>query len=920
MTVIRAGEAAGSQTEGCGCLKRILAVLLVVCLGLSAMEGVLAEGETGDETEYQDEIRILTELGILKGYTTENYHAEAPMTRGEFCMLVSGLLGFDAEADIYQTVKLPFTDVPQDYWAAPYLRNLYAGGYIAGDVNGAFRPEAQVTGLEALKILLAVMGYEPFAKVNGGFPSGYLKAAKRADVSAAGLSDNGLKKGQAAALLRACIDADMMILTGLGEEAEFEIQKGRTLLVQYHDIYQVKGQVTANRKTGISTRSGTGDHSVQIDASLYAAGATDAETYLGQWVIGYYRRSDSALGELLSLRPDSRRYRMRDIPAEDILPESSSSVIAYQLDGESRIQRIPVLPTANLIRNGVYAGKKVHAADAAELFPQAGKIRALDSDMDGKYDILLIEDAETYVVTSVNLNLRTIYGRYGVSPLQLGDDEEAVRVLKNGAETALSAIQRGEVLSVLQSDDGRYTDILLAADNTVSGTVTQLTGDGEAVVDGRKLKVSPVYRCAMERGEKDAPRLSPGMAGTFYLDCYGKIAAVSGEAQLTRYGFLAGAAVRGSFQEQLELRIYAADGRRMDLKTAARVTADGKSGVNPVELLRQLCGTAAQPSPQMVRFRTDADGCLCELDTELQGEAEGDDSIRKEFDFTKQIYSTNVNGFVKTAGAPRFLIDGATAIIGLPGRLEDGSLPDFAAADDRSFSRMTPDSFEDNMEFEVSAYNISESGVAKAVLVLGGGDAAVVDDYTTSVGVVQGLENGLDAEGNVRKMLSLMIDGGEKRLVCADELTVKQVPDFRTDQTKPLTADDLPLGALIQAGIDAQGEIRTVNRILPQDTKEISRDDVLWSASYGWANDKIFGAVQALEGRNVAISVGEGQPLCYYYITDTAKIYLYDTHRETCSLSDLGEIRTQKDTGEGSRIYMRIRQGNVQEVVIYAFE
>lgn len=897
-------------------MKRILAVLLAVCLGLS-MQAVFAEEEAG--TEYRDEIRVLTELGVLEGYTPENYRAETPMTRGEFCMIVSGLIGFDAEADLYQTVKLPFTDVPQDYWAAPYLRNLYAGGYIAGDANGAFRPEDQVTGLEALKILLSVMGYEPFAKVNGGFPAGYLKAAKRADVSTAGLSDAGLNKGQAAGLIRTCADADMMILTGLGDETAFEIREGRTLLGQYHDIYRVKGQVTANRKTGINTAAGAGDDTVQIDGSFYAAGETDAGSYLGQWIIGYCRRSGDAPAELLSLRPDSRQYRMRDISAEDILPESNNSVIAYQMEGESRIQRIPVLPAANLIRNGVYAGKKVHAADAAELFPQEGMIRALDSDLDGQYDILLVEDAATYVVTSVDLSLRTIYGRYGAAPLQLGEDETAVRVLKNGAEIALSAIQRGEVLSVLQSDDGRYTDIQVAANNAVSGSITQLTGDGEAVVDGRKLKLSPAYRSAMERGDKDAPRLSAGMSGSFYLDCYGKIAAVSGEPRMTRYGFLAGAAVYGSFGDQMELRIYAADGRRMDLRTAARVTADGKSGMTPKELLRRLCGTAAQPTPQMVRFRTDADGRLCELDTELRGESENDDSIRKEFDFTKQVYSTNVNGFVKTAGAPRFLIDGATAIIGLPGRMENGSLPEFAAVDERYFSRMTPDSFEDNMEFEVSAYNISESGVAKAVLVLGGGDAAVVDDYTTSVGVVQGLENGLDADGNIRKVLSLMIDGGEKRMICADELTVRQVPDFRTDQTQPLTADDLPLGALVQAGIDARGEIRTVNRILPQETKEISKDDVLWSASYGWANDKIFGIVQALDGRNVAIFVGEDQPLCYYYITDTAKIYRYDAQRETCSLSELGEIRAQNDTGEGSRIYMRIRQGNVQEVVIYAF-
>ena len=40
-------------------------------------------------------------------------------------------------------------------------------------------PENGVTAQEAIKIIVNLLGYSPFAESNGGYPSGYLKTASR---------------------------------------------------------------------------------------------------------------------------------------------------------------------------------------------------------------------------------------------------------------------------------------------------------------------------------------------------------------------------------------------------------------------------------------------------------------------------------------------------------------------------------------------------------------------------------------------------------------------------------------------------------------------------------------------------------------------------------------------------------------------
>ena len=61
---------------------------------------------------------------------------------------------------LYQSVNSGLTDITSN-WARGHINYCYTTGIIAGRGNGTFDPSATVTALEAAKMLLVAVGYDP---------------------------------------------------------------------------------------------------------------------------------------------------------------------------------------------------------------------------------------------------------------------------------------------------------------------------------------------------------------------------------------------------------------------------------------------------------------------------------------------------------------------------------------------------------------------------------------------------------------------------------------------------------------------------------------------------------------------------------------------------------------------------------------
>lgn len=124
----------------------------------------------------------LVELGVIAGYDDGSFKPEREITRTEFCALMARTLGY--EKDTYTADKLPFTDVPDEYWGIDYISFCFELGLVNGMGNDEFWPAAKVTVEQATKMAVCAIEKEAEAQKHQGdkWYSGYVRVAESYDL------------------------------------------------------------------------------------------------------------------------------------------------------------------------------------------------------------------------------------------------------------------------------------------------------------------------------------------------------------------------------------------------------------------------------------------------------------------------------------------------------------------------------------------------------------------------------------------------------------------------------------------------------------------------------------------------------------------------------------------------------------------
>ncbi|MBJ6360391.1 S-layer homology domain-containing protein [Paenibacillus sp. GCM10012307] len=107
----------------------------------SDLDGAWAEMQIG---EWLDK-------GLVKGYPDGTFRPDATITRAETAALINRAFDFKASG------SNPFTDVPEGRWYAAEVSKAQAAGYMKGNGNGVFRPEANIKRQEAAVMLARLL-------------------------------------------------------------------------------------------------------------------------------------------------------------------------------------------------------------------------------------------------------------------------------------------------------------------------------------------------------------------------------------------------------------------------------------------------------------------------------------------------------------------------------------------------------------------------------------------------------------------------------------------------------------------------------------------------------------------------------------------------------------------------------------------
>ena len=585
-------------------LKKVIALVCVFALALSTVAFGATYSDVAEDSAYYEAVETLNKLNIITGYEDGTFKPEDGVTRAEMAALIARIQGYGETAKA--SANTGFKDVPASHWASGYIANAAGMGIINGYGDGTFGPEDPVLYEQAIKMVMATLGYTPFAEKNGGYPTGYLAAAQRYDVSLAVANaavGQAANRGTIAQILENAIDTPLMVQSQWNTNGEvvYVIADGttqsgyathyKTLMSENLGYVKIRGIVTANQTTIIGgeqeintndeetvTIAVADDYDTENKTFLnrasnkFLVNGTDAADYIGRSVIAYLKVNSKDNLELLSVAVDTARNEELVIDIDQFVGHvAGENKVEYLKDGASKTTLITIAEEDTYTVDGdtyyrdndmqvIYNFDGNYGTDLSALADclYGGTITFINNDEVIGYDIAIVEVAATAVVEEVEDNyiaFKETVDLHNESSLDgilvdADDEEKIVKVMKDGKEIDVAELNEWDVLSVIAADYDANVVIAEVVTNQVVGTIasTKKSLNSAEEVNGVQtaFKVDDAWYDVAENRAGDV--LEIGAGGTFFIDKYGKIAAFQEDSALAggavaNYGYILGVTV-----------------------------------------------------------------------------------------------------------------------------------------------------------------------------------------------------------------------------------------------------------------------------------------------------------------------------------------------------------------------------------------
>ncbi len=505
-------------------MKKLFRISAAITLAVFIFTGALAV----NAYEPSQEVMVtLGSLDIIKGYEDGSYRFENEVTRAEFSAVVARLLG--VQNIIADTGVSAFDDVAPSHWAYNNISIMTRMQIIEGFGDGTFRPEDPVLYEQAVKMVVAALGYDIAAESKGGYPMGYLTVAAERGVTrnVAGEASAPIIRGAVMQLVYNALDVDMMVKTGTGENEKHTIEPGKTLRTERLKQLgreQSYGQVTANEITALNRSYGTGEGQVEIDGQIYLVGETDAAALLGRKVV-FYAEEEGGRMVLLHIEKDRNYNEEIIVQAEDIRSLDGSGLVYWADTQKSLSKKVSFENREDM--SLIYNGKAVVPFEEHYLDIGEGSMLLLDSDKNGRADVVFINTYSTHIIQNVdvsrgriellNYSHKIYTGYMGSYSIDFSDSAIKKSIYDmGGAAISLSDLKRWDVISVLGS--GEHMEITVT-NKRAMGTIQEIDHQkGNIIIDDQQYSVAK-----SASGELLPDDIGIGKTGVFLLDIEGRV-------------------------------------------------------------------------------------------------------------------------------------------------------------------------------------------------------------------------------------------------------------------------------------------------------------------------------------------------------------------------------------------------------------
>ena len=612
-------------------LSKLLAVVLAFAMALS-MVSFAAYTDVAEDANYSEAVTVLSGLGILTGYEDGSFKPDATITRAEFATVVIRMLGL---ADSASGGAVIFNDVAADHWANGYIALASQQGIVNGYGDGRFGPEDPVKYQEAIKMVVAALGYTPMADANGGYPGGYKVVASQKGILSgiAGAKDNeAASRAIVAQLAYNSLAVPLMEQTGFGTQTNFETVsslllnklgvtkfegvvtatslssdlKDGTIKVKYnYQITGVKGQSTAKKYTVPSVN--TNPYVSSSTPKLIATGAVEeaAKELIDVASVMYVKNADSDDAELVCIVKDGSKnetvsFATEDLKANasvtghaavtDVSPERAAGVIEVYTDKDAGETEEYTLNINKVYVNGrtasIVASGNLTVGGAIDTNAEIKDALELYLQNTAHNDVTLLSTSEdefnvAYITTYKDVQVTRIADRtWKVSYNNLPGPGSDYVVLDETSKTQKFEIYKdGEIASF---KDIKEDDVLSIA-GYINGSKELEYGKVYIVSDKVEGKVTAkatgkvsvdgtVYKTTLSSG------FALGDTAVFFKNYRGLLVAVdtTATAANVKYGFATYIReYNADYGEPAQIRLMNAEGAWETLEFADQVSIDG---------------------------------------------------------------------------------------------------------------------------------------------------------------------------------------------------------------------------------------------------------------------------------------------------------------------------------------------------------
>jgi len=437
-----------------------------------------AQAQINEVTKTHDVLAAVEFLDAVGIIDAKEYDGTKNITRGEFVSLVYSMLGFSESEDAYEG-NVHFSDVGADHEYAWQIYTVKDMNLISGFSDGTFRPDATISGTEAMVVLTRLLGYGYRAEAKGGYPGGYHSVFNSLELSD-GLAINytaPVKWSEAVVMMRGALEESLDVQTyGSDGITGTKVEKGTTLLNSNLGIDTAEGVVEGVDITNLRGDNTTPPRRIRVEGTEIYVGKDDVYGYLGYAVKAYYKSADHAKGRrLVYIEKDSINNEYI-LDTKDIISVSDGVVTAYSENGKKTNYRYE--PYGAIIYNGVTTG---YAFNKNLLSGENGRVLLIDNDGNRTADVVVIDIYENYVAGRINKDDYIVYDYYETGKyvaLDLEKDEPYVLLYdKNGKEIPFGRIGDMSVVSVAKSlTDAPQTFIrAYVSDDKITGTLEAMS-------------------------------------------------------------------------------------------------------------------------------------------------------------------------------------------------------------------------------------------------------------------------------------------------------------------------------------------------------------------------------------------------------------------------------------------------------------